>query len=319
MTSRRKLLFGALQLVLLGAALWFLVDTAREHWGSVRDFELRPRVGPLLAGSLITMLTYVYVVIAWRYCLSWWGASLRMLSALRIYFVSNLARFIPGTVWQFVGLGAMAVEEGISPLAATGAVLLQQMVLLATGLAVALAGAPELMGGWARDVPRGAMVASVLGAVVFFALAVPSIVPSVGRLLERVMRRPLTWPRPRVSAFAGYVLALVVPWLAYGVGFWLFAVAFLGDAAPSLGVALTAYTASYVAGLIAVFAPGGIIVREAALVGALAPMLGAQNALFLAIGSRLWLLFLEVITAMGALVVYRFVRHAPAIPPRAGG
>ncbi len=295
------------------------MDTAREHWGSVRDFELRPRVGPLVAGSLITMLTYVYVVIAWRYCLSWWGASLRVLSALRIYFVSNLARFIPGTVWQFVGLGAMAVEEGISPLAATGAVLLQQLVLLTTGLAVALAGAPELVGGWTREVPRAGMIVSVLGAVVFFALVIPSLLPTVGRVLDRALRREISWPRPPVSAFAGYVLALVVPWLAYGVAFWLFAVAFLGDAAPSLGVALTAYTASYVAGLIAVFAPGGIIVREAALVGALAPMLGAQNALFLAIGSRLWLLVLEVITAVGALLVYRVAKRAPAIPPRTNG
>lgn len=308
MTTRRRLLFGAVQLLLLGAALWFLVATAREHWGSVRAFELRPRAAPLVAGSLLTMLTYVYVVVAWRYCLGWWGASLRVLPAMRIYFVSNLARFIPGTVWQFVGLGAMAVEEGISPLAAAGAVLLQQVVLLATGLAVALAGAPELVGGWTRQVPRAGLVVSVLGAVVCFALVIPSLLPTVGRLLHRALRREISWPRPPVSAFAGYVLALVVPWLAYGVAFWLFAVAFLGDAAPSVGLALTAYTASYVAGLIAVFAPGGIIVREAALVGALAPILGAQNALFLAIGSRLWLIVLEVLTALGTLVLYKFAQ-----------
>lgn len=318
MSRRRKLLMGALQLLLLGAALWFLVATAREHWGSVRAFELRPRLGPLVAGSMLTIMTYLYVVLAWRFCLAWWGASLRVLSALRMYFVSNLARFIPGTVWQFVGLGAMAVEEKISPVAATGAVLLQQAVLLVTGLAVALAGAPELIGGWTRDVPRNAMLASVLLAVTLFATVIPSIMPTIGRMLERALRRPVAWPAPRLAPFAGYVAALIIPWLSYGVAFWLFAVAFLGDAAPSVGVALTAYTASYVAGLIAVFAPGGIIVREAALVGALAPLLGAENALFLAIGSRLWLLVLEVITAAGSLAVYKLVRHAPVLSARSG-
>ena len=72
--------------------------------------------------------------------------------------------------------------------------------------------------------------------------------------------------------------------------------------------------ASYVAGIIAVFAPAGIAVREAAMVAMLAPVIDARPALVLAIGSRLWMIALEILTAVVVVVLYR-ARRRPARRP----
>jgi len=93
----------------------------------------------------------------------------------------------------------------------------------------------------------------------------------------------------------------VLPWIAYGVAFWLFGLALLGDAAPSVLPAAAVFIGSYVAGIIAVFAPGGLGVREAAMVILLSPVTGPAPALLLAIASRLWLVALEILTALGVL------------------
>jgi len=127
-------------------------------------------------------------------------------------------------------------------------------------------------------------------------------VPATGRWIRRVVARvsgrDLPWPEAPPRDLAVYVSALSLPWVAYGVAFWWFGLALLGDAAPSLGLAVGAHTASYVAGILAVVAPGGIVVREAALVAVLSPAVGAENALLLAVASRLWLIVLELLTAV---------------------
>jgi len=64
---------------------------------------------------------------------------------------------------------------------------------------------------------------------------------------------------------------------------------------------VAAYTGSYVAGVIAVFAPAGLLVREVALVQALTPVVGGADAVILAVASRVWLTLLELVA--GAVVL----------------
>jgi uncharacterized membrane protein YbhN (UPF0104 family) len=94
-----------------------------------------------------------------------------------------------------------------------------------------------------------------------------------------------------------YLAQVTIAWVGYAVAFWLFGRALFGAAAPTILLAGTAYVASYVAGIVAVFAPGGIVVREAALVATLGPVIGADRALVLALAARLWHVALEIMVA----------------------
>lgn len=289
----------------------FLVKTAREHAGSFSAWDGTVDWPTLLAASALVLGAFALMVLTWSASLRWWNASLSFLSALRLWSLSNLARFIPGAVWQFAGLAALAADEGISPLAATGAVLLQQLMLLATGVVVAVMMAP----GWVQPI-AGAMspVAAVIIAIVtlvVLAFVIPLTMPAIGRGLARLVKRQFAWPRPSSRAFAGYTAALLIPWLMYATAFWLFARALLGESAPGLAVAGGAFVASYVAGIVAVFAPAGLAVREAALVAMLGPVLEGRVALALALGSRLWMIALEILMAAVVVGLYR-ARKRPA-------
>jgi hypothetical protein len=299
------------QIVLIGGAVLFLVKTAREHAVTLSSWNGPIDWPALLAASALVIGAFALMVLAWSTSLRWWRATMSFLSALRTWSLSNLARFIPGAVWQFAGLAALAVEEGISPLAATGAVLLQQLVLLATGVVVAVMMAP----GWVQPIAGGLppLVTTTIAIITLgvFALVIPRAMPAIGRALTRLVKRDFAWPRPSASAFAIYTAVLVLPWLAYAAAFWLFGRALLGPSAPSLQIAGGAFVASYVAGIVAVFAPAGIAVREAALVAMLAPVIDARAALVLAIGSRLWMIGLEILTALVVVALYR-ARRRPA-------
>ncbi len=305
-----------LQLAGLVAAVWYLIDTALDHWEGFAGAGVSLEAMPLVLASVVTVATYGFLVWVWSRSLRWWKQEVPYRTALRLWFVTNLARFIPGTVWQFASLTTEAMAHSVSAVAATAGMLLQQLVLLATGLILTLALAPGLLGhgilAWPPGVVLGVASLAVAGAIILL----PVVTPVLERWTSRLIRREVAWPAPTRPAMAAYVAALAVPWLVYGVAFWLFGVGTLGDGAPPLALALAAFTASYVAGILFVIAPGGIGVREAALVAALAPTTGNGAALFLAIGSRLWLVLLEVTTAVIVVALTRHTRRgAPAGSP----
>lgn len=302
------------QIVLIGGAVLFLVKTAREHAGTFSAWEGVADWRALLAASALVLGAFALMVLTWSASLRWWNASLSFLSALRIWSLSNLARFIPGAVWQFAGLAALAADEGISPVAATGAVLLQQLVLLATGIVMAVMMAPGWVEPIAGGLPPFATASIALFALALVCFLIPLAMPTIGGALARIVKRDFAWPQPSAAAFAAYTGALVLPWLIFAMAFWLFARSMLGPSTPSLMVAGGAFVASYVAGIVAVFAPAGIAVREAALVAMLAPVVDSRVALMLALGSRLWMIALEILMAAAVVALYR-ARGRPARRP----
>ncbi len=309
--TRGRLLEILGQGIALGAGVWFLIRTAAGSWGTLALADLRLAWGPILWGSVLTAATYLYLVFVWVASLRWWGQRLRYIPAARIMFLTNLARFIPGMIWQLVGVAAMAQAQSVSPVAATGGILLLQVVLLVTGLAVAAAWAPALLSHWAVTIPPSVLLGFTVVSVVIVVLVLPPAIPVFSRIGGRLLGRSIEWPAPPRRAFALYVVGLCLPWITYGIGFWLFCRGLLGDQSPGLSLALGAFVASYVAGLIVLFAPSGLVVREAALVAALTPAIGGAPALVLALGSRLWLLGVELATALGAIAAHSIVYGKP--------
>jgi hypothetical protein len=313
MSSRwRHPLAVVAQLALLAAGTWFLVAQARDHWSELSRYHLAPDVAPLVLASLVTVLMWFLLIALWVWTLKWWTPPQRLAMgpAVRIWFLTNLARYIPGSVWQFAGLAALVAREGVSAIAATGGALLQRVALTATGAGLTLILMPRLIRSWGVGLGTGLTWGLVLSLAAFGLLLVPATGRTVRRIVIRVAGRDIPWPEPPPRELAVYVSATALPWIVYGVAFWWFGRALLGDAAPSLGLAVGTYTASYVAGLIAIFAPGGIVVREAALVAVLGPAIGHDAALLLAVGSRFWLVALELVTA---LVVLAWPRK-PRVP-----
>lgn len=316
------------QALVVVIALFYLARLATRHSAELGQVRLTIAYAPLLAASLLTLAGYLVNVIVWVGSLRWWDQHIRLVAALRIWFLSNLARFIPGVVWQFAGLAGMSYSAGLSPIAATSAILLQQVGLLCTGLVVALLLAPSFIPAWAaglsdstntgkaaraaatwaRDMPLSLRFLLGAAAIAIVVLLLPRAVKAAARLWERTSGKPVAMPRLTWRRTGGYLAALTVPWILYAVAFWLFGRALLGSEAPGIGIAAAACVTSYVAGIIVVLAPAGLGIRELVLYSALAPILGARNALLLSLLARVWLVAVEVVGALAILSLPRPAR-----------
>ena len=97
---------------------------------------LRADWGRVLGSGAIVLSTYLILVEAWRATLRVWSESLPFGTAARIWFVSNLGKYVPGKVWQIAAMGAMAQKAGVSAAAAVGSSLIVNLVSIVAGFAV---------------------------------------------------------------------------------------------------------------------------------------------------------------------------------------
>jgi uncharacterized membrane protein YbhN (UPF0104 family) len=308
----RRKLFLAAQVIVAVAVAWLAGDRIKAQWHDARTagFGLEIDWGMLGASALLVLLAYGVLIEGWRVLINAWGARLPFAEASRIWFVSNLGRYIPGKVWQLGAMGVMAQRAGVSALAAAGAALLMNLLTLVSGVGVvALTGAGLLGRPLPAVLAAGAVAAAVMGAPHWL----PAMVPLVERLTGRSVP-PVTIPARAMWTAA---VASVVSWLLYGAAFRLLAAGVAPSATGPVGSYVAVFTASYLIGYLVFFVPGGLVVRETALAGFLSQLQLATGGTGLAIAgaSRLLLTVLELVPAALHLAVTA-VRRRHVTPGR---
>lgn len=298
----RSRVIHAAQILLGLAVTLFVVRYVIQNWSEVRTARLAWQVSlwPLSAAVALIWGVFAAQAEAWRRTVAAWGYRVRPVDGWSIWLLSSMAKYIPGKVWALAGMAVMAERKGIPAWAATASAILLQILSLGMGaLVVAVFGV---------GISRPASIAAAVVAVAVVGLALRR--PLVGWVIQRVAPGADLAHIPRAPVLVLGALANLAAWIGYGLAFWLFARGVLPQSAPGLAEAVGAYTASYVAGVIAPFAPGGLGVREGVLVMALRDQTGLGPALALAAVARLGMTVAEVIATIPFLLRRRGIIRA---------
>ncbi|MGH7689636.1 MAG: lysylphosphatidylglycerol synthase domain-containing protein, partial [Gemmatimonadaceae bacterium] len=271
-------------------ALGYIAWALRHYWTAFASQPLEPHVrwSMVLASGGMVIATYGVLIQTWRIMLREWDARLTFWRAAHIWSVANLYRYVPGKVWQIGAMGMMAQREGISPIAATGSALLNTVVNITTGFAVALATGSVALDAYHPGASRAALVLTVLafGGLLALPFAMPRVLTAARRLSGRDLP-PASVP-PRVIVYA--IIGNLITWVMYGFAFQLLVIGVLGQAAGALPSYIAVYSASYVLGYIVLFLPAGIGARDGAMAAALPAfkLMTGPQAVLIAVSSRLW-------------------------------
>jgi hypothetical protein len=242
-----------------------------------------------LATALV-LVTYALLIEGWRRILVAWDSHLPFSVASRIWFLSNLGKYVPGNIWSLTAMGVMAKRRGFSAIAATGSSVIMQTVSLATGAAIVMITGAKLLG-------QPVLVGVSLLVLVVLLLAAPRFLPPLARWIGGLIGRDIAPPSVPASSIWTAAVASTLSWLFYGIAFELFVRGLLGTAPGELSSYVAAYTAAYILGFISPIAPAGLGVREFTL-AAFMTQLGLANeadAALVAIAARLWLTIVELI------------------------
>lgn len=250
-------------------------------------------------------------ILGWRKVLFDMGIRLSLRENIRMFFVGNLGRYLPGgKVWQMGIVSSMAAERGFPPAQLAASSLLQGIVGVVMGLLLLF-----LLGGTLLRRSPWWFVLPALGVSAL--LALPAMIRRSPRLQSLLEDKLEGMERTTVLSMATLVLAATMQWCLWGVALFALAHSIIGDQAESVVTYIVAWIGSLLAGLLAVVTPAGLGVRDAAMQVILSRAgLGIGSALVVVVIARVWSTLMEVVPALLMLLVSR-ARQRGQRPQRA--
>lgn len=243
----------------------------------------------VLVGLLATGLLWLRLMVTL-------GAELPVREGLATFFVGQLGKYIPGSVWSIGAQAQIAGRRAIPPRVTVAAGLLFLGYHVTT--AAVVGAAVVIAGGLEAPWPSWLSVLLLAGSVVGLLPAV------VRRLGARIAGRPVALG---VRETAAVVTLMAVAWSAYSAGLLL-----LSPGHPWRDVAALggAFALAYAVGVVVVLAPAGVGARETLFVLLLAPLLGVAPATALALLARVVHTAADGVMALGWWYAAREPRRA---------
>lgn len=305
MVERRRVLRWV-RVLLAVAILAGVVYAFVDQWPRVRPQLARFDAGHLVLAAAAVVVALTASMLSWRAMLDELGSRLPVRDAARIYFVGQVGKYLPGSVWPALVQMELGRSAGV-PRARMGvSFVLALAISLLTG---ALIGLPTLLSTGRYLIP--ALVLIVLVAPV---LAFPRLLGALLNAGLRLIHRP-PLPQPlRRKGIAKVVGFAAIGWMAYGIQTWVLALDLGAAPARALPVAIGAYAIALVLGVVVVLAPAGVGVREVMLILGLAGVLPSGAATALAIVSRALVTVADVAAALIGLSLRRWAPGVSASP-----
>jgi glycosyltransferase 2 family protein len=286
---------------LIGAAVVFIGRTVITNSRDLATFQWRVRFVILALSVVAHVGVLAWGVFVWSRVLRYFVSSdVSFVALLRIWAFSSAARYIPGGVWQFFAAARMASSSGLSRVVTLSSMLVHVVLSLIAACVIAVATLPLSELGVSREMAWFLRVAVPIGAV---ACTHPAWINLGLRLVPRALHKEvLSWRAGWVDAL-GLLCLQLLSWMMYGAAYFLFLLALAPLPFSALPSAAGVNALSFVAGWVAIAAPGGLGVKEWAMTLLLSPLLPAGVAAVVAVAARLWLVVAEIALAAVALLL----------------
>jgi hypothetical protein len=260
-----------LRWLILGGSLFFLLKTFKDRFAEVTTIRLTSQGEWLLVAALIvTLLAHIWSGYVWTWILAAFQQPFRKLWGIRVYLITNIAKYLPGNIWHFYGRIAAVSDAGVSWGEATLSVLLEPLLMATAALLIGLTS--TLMGWVETSFNLKIWILQILTLIIVLIGIHPRI---LNPILQRLSRNKTKLKKETNQvALNKYPLIPLLGEIGFillrGMGFILTVLALqplIPQQIPSL---ITAFSFAWLLGLIVPGAPGGMGVFEATAVAMLA-------------------------------------------------
>ncbi len=224
------------------------------------------------------------------------------LSSWTLFQLSELGKYLPGKVGQFVGIATLCSSLDIARGKAIASTLLQLAFQCVLGI---LIGVPVLLSPEAREFWQNILINLLhnsFRSIIFFAAII-----GLGTIILVLLRKRLSSQKGHLQQIMRTIFSfkklfrLVVIyislWACVGIGFFLFVKSIYPIQMVQLPIILGIYPFAWSIGFLSLITPGGLGVREGILSLFLTAFLPSATATLIALLSRLWIINTEVILA----------------------
>jgi uncharacterized membrane protein YbhN (UPF0104 family) len=262
-----RLAFGTL---LVALAIWAVASEWSEVRAAVRQLDARWVVVAVLA----TVVNVALAGMMWRTVLADLGSKLRLPVAARIFFVGQLGKYLPGSVWPVVMQTELGRDHHVPRRRTATATMVSLLLSVTSALLVVLIAVPLAP----KALPDGFGWA-VLLVVPLVILLHPAV---LGRLVDLALRLAGREGLDERTTLSGTLLATlwaIGSWAGAGLQVWALAVPLGAPADLRTAVLLIGgYGLAWAVGFIVIIAPAGAGAREVALAAVLGAVLDQSGS-----------------------------------------
>ncbi len=314
--SFRSMMWQVLKWALCIVVVVFVARRALELWqqDDVTQFDIKPAW--LILAGLFYWVGWLPSVWFWRQLLDSLGQQVSPLNATRAYYCGHLGKYVPGKATVLIIRAALLKNRGARPTAAALTATYETLAMMGIGLAVAAALLPTVFSNsnrgilpqWLQPMMDSPMLLATI-VVGFVVLVLPVVARVLSIIAVKFTPADLIEPQSMNSQLIDVKLlglgslAFVVAWSCHGLSLGC-TLASISSSPISLSqwpVWTAAVSLATSVGFFAIFAPGGVGVREGFLIEVLRiqPEIGEQQAVAAAVLLRFIWFTTEIVSAIG--------------------
>jgi len=291
--ARRRRLLAVARIVLAVGVVVAVVVALAGQWDDVRADLATVSAGALLLAFAFAMASLALTLIGWRALLADLGSPLHLAPASGVLFVGQLGKYLPGSIWTVVAQAEVAARLGVPRRRSAVAGLLSVLLSALAGLAIGVVALPGLLDAGASRWYLLLLLVLPAGVVALH----PRVLGPLVRLAFRLIRREPPEKDLSGRAIAVTAVSFVAAWACLGAQAWVLVVDLGGDAGAAFVPAVFGYALAASVGMLAVFLPAGVVLREVVLVLLLAPTMGRTAATAVVLLSRFVVTVSDVVAA----------------------
>ncbi len=261
---------------ILGGVLFFLLKTVKDRFAEVAVVRVDGQGWLILAIALtITIMAHVWSGWVWTWILAIFKQPLGVKEGIRVYLLTNIAKYSPGNIWHFYGRITTVVNQGGSRSAATLSVLLEPLLMAAAALLIGIISS-SLDGAKVDARAVWLQLASLTAVLIGIQ---PRILNALLHRLSRSKNKADTMTTASFPSAAEAVKLTKYPLFPFlgeigfvifrGIGFILTFVALQSVTWQQIPHLFTAFSFAWLLGLVVPGAPGGLGVFEVTAYGLL--------------------------------------------------
>lgn len=280
-------------LLVVGFSFYYLGRNILQGLDDLLATAMRINYFSLAISLLLTAGATILGAWEWQLLLRGLGHDLGARKGMRIHLLANVAKYAPGYLWQILGKVYLSERQSVSRKRAVGSVGVEFSLIVATGTLLALVTLPSTG-------LLGSSLLPSLGPGLALILVPPAALPFLLPLLQRVS----SWSQIRerfpivseldYTSLVGVTVAIYLTWLVLGAGFVLLIGSVYPISINDIPRYIFALTVSFILGLLALFAPSGIGVRESAMAFLLGSCMPLSVASVIAILARVVTMLADV-------------------------
>uniref|UniRef100_A0A7V3ZWV9 Flippase-like domain-containing protein n=1 Tax=candidate division WOR-3 bacterium TaxID=2052148 RepID=A0A7V3ZWV9_UNCW3 len=282
----KKLLWNILQLMVVLVLFYYVVSPLVKNAKAFRETFLSLNFLFLAGGVIFLSLVIFCYPFVWRYILKGFGVEIQPSMAVISWIYSNIGKYMPGKIWQFVG--RVALTKDVIP----------EITLTTVFLEVIISSSSAVMVFFARFFLKGglpqlwAVYALILFAVLLL-LQHPVVLRFFLRIFAKIRKKNYDLSKVRIPLKRNLLVFLwyFTLWIATGVSFWIMIQG--SNIKISLFDSVTTYPISWILGYLALVAPAGFGVRESVLMTLLKTSYPVEVASAFSLLTRIALIFTD--------------------------